>query len=116
VAAVRALQFAAIRGKRRFGSEEVVEQAGVLYVGVFEVRFAIYALKHPGSHIGTHSERTSTERVTDVPGKAYFRSRNQSMVVRPQRAGSPPKDAKKGAHLRRRPLHGIANKTDEARR
>jgi len=47
VAAVRALQFAAIRGKRRFGSEEEIEQTGVFYVGVLEVRLAIYALQHP---------------------------------------------------------------------
>ena len=52
MAAIGALEFVAIRGERRFGREKVVEQAGVSYIGVLEVRLATYALQHPRSHMG----------------------------------------------------------------
>jgi len=50
VTAVGAFEFFAARGEGRFGGEEVAEQAGVVDVGVLEVRPAIYALQHPRSH------------------------------------------------------------------
>jgi hypothetical protein len=76
VAAVGALEFVAIRRKRRFGREVVVEQTGVFDIGVLEVRLAIYALQHPGSHKGTHREPTPGGWETDVPGKDYFLEKN----------------------------------------
>ena len=54
MAAVGTFEFAAVRGKGRFRREEVAEQAGIVDVGVLEVRLAIYALQHPRSHMATH--------------------------------------------------------------
>jgi len=51
VAAVRALEFAAIWREGGLRSVEVAEQAGIVNVGVLEVRLAIYALQHPRSHM-----------------------------------------------------------------
>jgi hypothetical protein len=50
VTAVGAFELAAVWREGGFRGVEIAEQTSVVYVGVLEVRLAIYALQHPRGH------------------------------------------------------------------
>jgi hypothetical protein len=69
VAAVGAFEFAARWRKGGLRGVEVAEEAGIVDVGVLEVRPAIYALQHPRSHMAP------TETVLHAAGRRMYRER-----------------------------------------